>query len=233
MIFLLDYLLITPIQSLFEDQMPKQTKTLLVSLLSVFTFMYVIICFPCGYLMVVERFMVVAVGSTYVPRVYPLVRRFPRTQFTSCILSGIWQSIPTSSSDSATEVSVSSKCCLFSIAYLPVVPPSRWMHTHSTHSLLSLSLSLLPNGCPFHPGATLGTKAQTGCLQYEAVELIYCLSFSLVLSRYRPLYRYLLTALHSRTYTPRWAIDCPETLPKVADGYKTSPYGTTILFCFP
>ncbi|XP_067111466.1 telomerase reverse transcriptase [Osmerus mordax] len=47
-------------------------------------------------------------------------------------------------------------------------------------------------------GVTLGSKAQTGCLQYEAVELIYCLSFSLVLSRYRPLYRDLLTALHSR-----------------------------------
>ncbi|XP_062265963.1 telomerase reverse transcriptase [Platichthys flesus] len=47
-------------------------------------------------------------------------------------------------------------------------------------------------------GLTLGSKAQTGVVQYEAVELIFCLSFLLVLSQHRPLYKYLLTRLHKR-----------------------------------
>uniref|UniRef100_A0A7N6B8R0 Telomerase reverse transcriptase n=1 Tax=Anabas testudineus TaxID=64144 RepID=A0A7N6B8R0_ANATE len=47
-------------------------------------------------------------------------------------------------------------------------------------------------------GLTLGSKAQTGIVQYEAVELIFCLSFLLVLSQHRPLYKALLPHLHKR-----------------------------------
>ncbi|XP_034456325.1 telomerase reverse transcriptase [Hippoglossus hippoglossus] len=47
-------------------------------------------------------------------------------------------------------------------------------------------------------GLILGSKAQTGVVQYEAVELIFCLSFLLVLSQHRPLYKDLLTRLHKR-----------------------------------
>uniref|UniRef100_A0A8C7SX89 Telomerase reverse transcriptase n=1 Tax=Oncorhynchus mykiss TaxID=8022 RepID=A0A8C7SX89_ONCMY len=48
-------------------------------------------------------------------------------------------------------------------------------------------------------GVSLGCKALTGSLQYEAVELIYCLAFLLVLSRHRPLYYHLLAPLRTRT----------------------------------
>uniref|UniRef100_A0A8C7CUH4 Telomerase reverse transcriptase n=1 Tax=Oncorhynchus kisutch TaxID=8019 RepID=A0A8C7CUH4_ONCKI len=48
-------------------------------------------------------------------------------------------------------------------------------------------------------GLSLGCKALTGSLQYEAVELIYCLAFLLVLSRHRPLYYHLLAPLRTRT----------------------------------
>uniref|UniRef100_A0A8C7W7W1 Telomerase reverse transcriptase n=1 Tax=Oncorhynchus mykiss TaxID=8022 RepID=A0A8C7W7W1_ONCMY len=51
-------------------------------------------------------------------------------------------------------------------------------------------------------GVSLGCKALTGSLQYEAVELIYCLAFLLVLSRHRPLYYHLLAPLRTRTYPP-------------------------------
>uniref|UniRef100_A0A8C7T833 Telomerase reverse transcriptase n=1 Tax=Oncorhynchus mykiss TaxID=8022 RepID=A0A8C7T833_ONCMY len=47
-------------------------------------------------------------------------------------------------------------------------------------------------------GVSLGCKALTGSLQYEAVELIYCLAFLLVLSRHRPLYYHLLAPLRTR-----------------------------------
>ncbi|XP_034090945.1 telomerase reverse transcriptase isoform X3 [Gymnodraco acuticeps] len=47
-------------------------------------------------------------------------------------------------------------------------------------------------------GLILGNKAQTGVLQYEAVELLFCLSFLHVLSQHRPLYRALLPHLHKR-----------------------------------
>uniref|UniRef100_UPI0037E8C812 telomerase reverse transcriptase n=1 Tax=Semicossyphus pulcher TaxID=241346 RepID=UPI0037E8C812 len=47
-------------------------------------------------------------------------------------------------------------------------------------------------------GLTLGSKAQTGILQYEAVELLFGLSFLLVLSQHRPLYKGLLPHLHKR-----------------------------------
>ncbi|XP_069372471.1 telomerase reverse transcriptase isoform X1 [Paralichthys olivaceus] len=47
-------------------------------------------------------------------------------------------------------------------------------------------------------GLVLGSKAQTGVVQYEAVELIFCLSFLLVLSQHRPLYKDLLPCLHKR-----------------------------------
>ncbi|KAL3044116.1 hypothetical protein OYC64_003867 [Pagothenia borchgrevinki] len=45
-------------------------------------------------------------------------------------------------------------------------------------------------------GLILGSKAQTGILQFEAVELLFCLSFLLVLSQHRPLYRALFPHLH-------------------------------------
>ncbi|KAK9527185.1 hypothetical protein VZT92_015842 [Zoarces viviparus] len=47
-------------------------------------------------------------------------------------------------------------------------------------------------------GLILGSKAQTGVVQYEAVELLFCLSFLLVLSQHRPLYNGLLPHLHKR-----------------------------------
>uniref|UniRef100_A0A4W5PTC1 Telomerase reverse transcriptase n=1 Tax=Hucho hucho TaxID=62062 RepID=A0A4W5PTC1_9TELE len=47
-------------------------------------------------------------------------------------------------------------------------------------------------------GLSLGCKAITGSLQYEAVELMYCLAFRLVLSRHRPLYNDLLAPIHQR-----------------------------------
>uniref|UniRef100_A0AAQ5WVX8 Telomerase reverse transcriptase n=1 Tax=Amphiprion ocellaris TaxID=80972 RepID=A0AAQ5WVX8_AMPOC len=47
-------------------------------------------------------------------------------------------------------------------------------------------------------GLILGDKAQTGILQYEAVELLFCLSFLLVLSRHRCLYKALLPHLQKR-----------------------------------
>lgn len=47
-------------------------------------------------------------------------------------------------------------------------------------------------------GLTLGGKAQTGIVQYEAVELLFCLSFLLVLSQHRQLYKNLLIHLHKR-----------------------------------
>ncbi|XP_078123814.1 telomerase reverse transcriptase isoform X1 [Sander vitreus] len=47
-------------------------------------------------------------------------------------------------------------------------------------------------------GLILGNKAQTGIMQYEAVELLFCLSFLLVLSQHRPLYKDLLPNLHKR-----------------------------------
>lgn len=48
-------------------------------------------------------------------------------------------------------------------------------------------------------GLILGSKAQTGILQYEAVELLFCLSFVLVLSPHRSLYKDVLSHLQKRT----------------------------------
>ncbi|KAJ3608965.1 hypothetical protein NHX12_023493 [Muraenolepis orangiensis] len=47
-------------------------------------------------------------------------------------------------------------------------------------------------------GLSLGTRHQTGVLQSEAVELLFCLAFILVMSRHRPQYRTLLPGLHKR-----------------------------------
>uniref|UniRef100_A0A665T7W5 Telomerase reverse transcriptase n=1 Tax=Echeneis naucrates TaxID=173247 RepID=A0A665T7W5_ECHNA len=47
-------------------------------------------------------------------------------------------------------------------------------------------------------GLALGSRAQTGVIQYEAVELLFCLSFLVVLSQHRPLYKDLLPHLHKR-----------------------------------
>nr|XP_046274010.1 telomerase reverse transcriptase [Scatophagus argus] len=47
-------------------------------------------------------------------------------------------------------------------------------------------------------GLSLGSEAQTGIVQYEAVELLFCLSFLLVLSQHRSLYKDLLSLLHKR-----------------------------------
>ena len=46
----------------------------------------------------------------------------------------------------------------------------------------------------------LGCKAQTGIVQYEAVELLFCLSFLLVLSQHRSCYKDLIWHLHKRRY---------------------------------
>uniref|UniRef100_A0A671U9N2 Telomerase reverse transcriptase n=1 Tax=Sparus aurata TaxID=8175 RepID=A0A671U9N2_SPAAU len=54
---------------------------------------------------------------------------------------------------------------------------------------------------PLCAGLILGSKAQTGIVQYEAVELLFCLSFLLVLSQHRPFYKDLLPHLHKRMYT--------------------------------
>uniref|UniRef100_A0A8C2Z256 Telomerase reverse transcriptase n=1 Tax=Cyclopterus lumpus TaxID=8103 RepID=A0A8C2Z256_CYCLU len=48
-------------------------------------------------------------------------------------------------------------------------------------------------------GQVLGSQTQGGVVQYEAVELLFCLSFLLVLSRHRFLYKCLLPHLHKRT----------------------------------
>lgn len=50
----------------------------------------------------------------------------------------------------------------------------------------------------FFKGLVLGTKAQTGPVQREAVELIFSLSFLKVLSPHRSLYKDLLSHLHKR-----------------------------------
>ncbi|XP_068432223.1 telomerase reverse transcriptase-like [Clinocottus analis] len=47
-------------------------------------------------------------------------------------------------------------------------------------------------------GLILGSKTQSGVVQFEAVELLFCLSFLLVLSKHRPLYKHLLPQLHKR-----------------------------------
>ncbi|XP_024113651.1 telomerase reverse transcriptase isoform X1 [Oryzias melastigma] len=44
-------------------------------------------------------------------------------------------------------------------------------------------------------GLVLGDKAQTGSVQFEAVKLLFCLCFQLVLSKHRPVYRDLLPHL--------------------------------------
>lgn len=47
-------------------------------------------------------------------------------------------------------------------------------------------------------GLVLGTKAQTGVVQFEAVELLFCLSFLLVLSQHRRFYKDLIPRLHQK-----------------------------------
>lgn len=47
----------------------------------------------------------------------------------------------------------------------------------------------------FSLGQILGSKSQTGIIQYEAVELLFCLSFLLVLSQHRSLYKDVLPQL--------------------------------------
>uniref|UniRef100_A0A3Q3R2L7 Telomerase reverse transcriptase n=1 Tax=Monopterus albus TaxID=43700 RepID=A0A3Q3R2L7_MONAL len=60
-------------------------------------------------------------------------------------------------------------------------------------------------------GLILGSKAQTGIVQYEAVELLFCLSFLLVLSQHRPLYKDILPQLHKcwagKATNPRTPVD--------------------------
>ncbi|XP_071355538.1 telomerase reverse transcriptase [Trachinotus anak] len=63
-----------------------------------------------------------------------------------------------------------------------------WDMAEYTNHLIRLS----------NKGLILGSKAQTGIMQYEAVELLFCLSFLLVLSQHRPLYKDLLPHLHKR-----------------------------------
>lgn len=60
---------------------------------------------------------------------------------------------------------------------------------------------LFPESLPLAvAGQVLGTKAQSGVMQYEAVKLLLCLSFLLVLSKHRALYKDLLPHLHRSAY---------------------------------
>lgn len=68
---------------------------------------------------------------------------------------------------------------------------------------MSKSVNNFTFSLSFSLGLILGDKAQTGILQYEAVELLFCLSFLLVLSQYRLLYKDLLPHLHKRTYSQK------------------------------
>ncbi|XP_076006113.1 telomerase reverse transcriptase [Genypterus blacodes] len=61
-----------------------------------------------------------------------------------------------------------------------------WDMAHYTNRLIRLS----------NKGSTLGSKDLTGVLQSEAVKLLFCLSFLLVLSRHRPIYKTILPHLH-------------------------------------
>ncbi|KAM9855184.1 telomerase reverse transcriptase [Aulostomus maculatus] len=63
-----------------------------------------------------------------------------------------------------------------------------WDMAHYTNQLIRCS----------NKGRRLGSKAQTGVLQYEAVELLFTLSFLLVLSKHRPAYKDLLPHLQKR-----------------------------------
>lgn len=65
-------------------------------------------------------------------------------------------------------------------------------------------LSLLLCLCLLFPGLMLGCKAQTGIVQYEAVKLLFCLSFLLVLSQHRSCYKDLLPHLHKRMYPHKY-----------------------------
>ncbi|XP_056154455.1 telomerase reverse transcriptase [Lampris incognitus] len=65
-----------------------------------------------------------------------------------------------------------------------------WDMTEYSNRLVRLS----------NKGMSLGSTAQTGVLQYEAVELLFCLSFLRVLSRHRPLYKAMLPHLHKRKH---------------------------------
>uniref|UniRef100_A0AAV2K7V5 Telomerase reverse transcriptase n=1 Tax=Knipowitschia caucasica TaxID=637954 RepID=A0AAV2K7V5_KNICA len=47
-------------------------------------------------------------------------------------------------------------------------------------------------------GQILGSKAQTGVIQYEAVELIFCLCFLVVLSQHRSVYKAVLSRLQQK-----------------------------------
>ncbi|KAM9416094.1 telomerase reverse transcriptase isoform 2-T2 [Salvelinus alpinus] len=76
-------------------------------------------------------------------------------------------------------------------------------------------------------GLSLGCKAITGSLQYEAVELMYCLAFLLVLSRHRPLYNDLLAPLRTRKRKLerkleglRWARIRQAATPKIPEDFK-------------
>ncbi|XP_068603319.1 telomerase reverse transcriptase [Brachionichthys hirsutus] len=63
-----------------------------------------------------------------------------------------------------------------------------WHMAEYTNHLLRIS----------NKGRSLGNKALTGVVQYEAVELLFCLAFWLVLSKHRRPYRDLLRSLQKR-----------------------------------
>lgn len=90
--------------------------------------------------------------------------------------------MPTTSSDSATKA-------LFT--------PYTQLEKVDGQNVFS---SFFPVSTFFFPGLILGSKTQTGIMQYEAVELLFCLSFLLVLSQHRPLYKDLITHLYKRMY---------------------------------
>lgn len=121
-----------------------------------------------------------------VHRICPLVRRLLRTPCTSCRWYGIWLTTPIILSDSATK------------ATFPA------LYTQTLWELGSKIRSKLINLWIFLPlclGMILGSQTKTGVVQYEAVELLFCLSFWLVLSKHRRLYKDLLPHLQKRTYS--------------------------------
>ncbi len=50
-------------------------------------------------------------------------------------------------------------------------------------------------------GLVLGSPDGGGLLQYEAVQMLFCLAFEVVFTRHRSLYRSLLPPLHKRTFS--------------------------------
>ncbi|XP_068188382.1 telomerase reverse transcriptase [Antennarius striatus] len=71
-----------------------------------------------------------------------------------------------------------------------------WQMAGYTNHLLRIS----------NKGHILGNKPVTGIMQYEAVELLFCLAFWLVLSKHRLFYKDLLQSLQKRKRRLEWCL---------------------------